>query len=369
MKILMLNTEYPPLGGGQATANYFIYQALQKYADLQVDIVTASTHKFHTETSKIGTIYYLNIGKKNQNLQTQSISDLIRYSIKSLFKAFSLRKNNYDLVVAWTGVPAGFLALIYRILLGIPYIVLLRGADVPFHEKKWKKLDKWIFSWLSPIIWKNAKGVVANSDKLRETALQSNPKQKIDIIYNGIDIEKFYPVVDKLQAKPLKIITVGRLSEIKGQRYLIQALQNTEAELYLIGDGDLREELENLAKNLHVSVHFLGFVPSDEIPVYLCQSHIFALPSLNEGMSNSLLEAMASGLPVIVTDVGGTKELLQDNGILVEKESAEAIRQAIQYYLDNPELMQKHGENSRKITENMSWETKTKEFYDYFAKK
>lgn len=369
MKILMLNSEYPPLGGGQGSANYFIYQTLQNYPNLQTDLVTASTHNSYTQESKIGTIYYLDIDKQNKDIHTQSIKNLILYSIKSLWKSFKLiRRTKYDVVVAWSGLPAGFLAMTLKILFGKPYIVLLRGADVPFHEKKWEKLDKWIFSWLSPIVWKYASFVIANSDKLCQTALRSSPKQSIQVIYNGIDTKKFFPI-KKSNSKTLKLITVGRLSLIKGQRYLIEALKNLpNTELFIIGEGDLKIDLQQLAQQINVTVHLLGQVPNNEIPKYLQEADIFALPSLNEGMSNALLEAMACGLPVIVTDVGGTKELLQNNGILVEKESSESIREAIQTYRNQPELLKIHGANSRKITEEMSWEAKTQEFFQAFQK-
>ena len=369
MKILMLNSEYPPLGGGQGSANRFIYQCLQKYPNLQIDLVTASTHKSHTQESKIGKIYYLDIDKQDKNIHTQSIKNLILYSIKSLWKSFKLiKKTKYDLIVAWAGVPAGFLAMTLKLVFGIPYIALLRGADVPFYEKKWQTLDKFIFSKLSPIVWKNANQVIANSEILRELALKIAPKQPITLIGNGVDTQKFYPAPTLPNSK-LTLVSTGRLTERKGYQFVIPALASyTDIELWLIGEGELRDTLKQMAQKAKITAQFLGYRSQDEIVTYLQQADIFILPSSNEGMSNSLLEAMACGLPVIVTDVGGTKELLQNNGILVEKESSESIREAIQTYRNQPELLKIHGANSRKITEEMSWEAKTQEFFQAFQK-
>ncbi|MDL1964023.1 MAG: glycosyltransferase family 4 protein, partial [Deltaproteobacteria bacterium] len=110
----------------------------------------------------------------------------------------------------------------------------------------------------------------------------------------------------------------------KGIRFLIEAvgrLKNDPVELTLIGDGNCEEELKELAKDLGVSdrVMFKGYVNHDSIGEIYRKSDLFVLPSQNEGMSNALLEAMASGLSVIVTDTGGTTELLDGNGVVVPK--------------------------------------------------
>ena len=120
----------------------------------------------------------------------------------------------------------------------------------------------------------------------------------------------------------LKVLCVSRLIERKGIRFLIEAigrLKNDPVELILVGDGNQEEELKELAKGLGVSdrVVFKGYVNHDSIGEIYRNSDLFVLPSQNEGMSNALLEAMASGLPVIVTDTGGTSELLDGNGVVV----------------------------------------------------
>ena len=158
----------------------------------------------------------------------------------------------------------------------------------------------------------------------------------------------------------LKVLCVSRLIERKGIRFLIEAigrLKNDPVELILVGDGNQEEELKELAKGLGVSdrVVFKGYVNHDSIGEIYRNSDLFVLPSQNEGMSNALLEAMASGLPVIVTDTGGTSELLDGNGVVVPMGDSDAIAQGVRELMADPEARRRMGAKSREIAERMGW--------------
>lgn len=366
MKILMINSEYPPLGGGQATANKYLYEALRNYPHLEIDIITASADKYFIKREENGNIYFLDIHKNGKNIHFQSIGELLTFTIKSFFKALLLcKKQKNDLVIAWAGVPAGLVAFAIWIFFKTPYILLLRGSDVPFYDERWSHLDRFIFSWLSPIIWKHATKVIANSKKLKDMANHLSPKQRIEVINNGIDIQFFYPRPKTNQV--LTIVSTGRLTERKGYQFLVEALKGlSDVQLILLGDGILKKELENFCLINKLDVKFLGIQPRNKVAQFLQKADIFCLPSLNEGMSNSLLEAMACGLPVIVTDVGGTQELLNGNGIIVQKKSVEQLREAILFFQKNPEYLDIYGKKSREIVENMSWNIVAKQFLEAF---
>lgn len=98
-------------------------------------------------------------------------------------------EKNYDMVHAFFGIPCGLVAM----LLKIPYLVSRRGSDVPFYNRRFYWLDKLIFKRLSRIDWSKAKKVVANSVGLKELALKSSPGLQISMIYNGVDLDRFYP--------------------------------------------------------------------------------------------------------------------------------------------------------------------------------
>lgn len=365
MKILMLNYEFPPLGGGAANANYYLLKEFSKDKDLEIDVITSSVGKFKkSKFSENINLYRLDIGKNKDNLHYQTNKDLLLFSLKALKESIKLnKKNNYDLIHAWFGIPCGFIAM----FLHKPFLVALRGSDVPFYNPRFRVADRYFFKYLSRVIWKKSSSVVANSEGLKTLAKETSPKQKIAVIYNGVDTNEFLPVNRKKTGKTLRIILVSRLIKRKGINYLLDALSQIKQEnfhLMVIGDGNQREHLEKMAKEAGLvnKVSFLGLVSHKSISQYYSQSDLFILPSLNEGMSNTVLEAMASGLPIITTNVGGSKELIKDNGFVVNPRSSEEILDAIKKYLADPSLLIKHGKESRRIAERMSWENVAKNY-------
>ncbi len=355
-RILFLNYEYPPLGGGAANANYYLLKEYSKNKDLVIDLVTSSIDKYKVETLGNNiTIHQLNIGKKG-NLHFQSYKDLITYSFKSYFYARKLmQRNKYDICHAFFGIPSGFIAM----LLGLPYIVSLRGSDVPFYNQKHQILDKLLFKRLSQLIWNKSNILVANSKGMKEFAKGIMPQlnKDIEIITNGVDIYEFRPGNAKENNKTLEIVSTGRLATIKGYNYLLEAIKGMEGiRLTLVGDGPEKENLVAIAMKCKLNVDFMDKQPHKKIPSILAQKDLFILPSLNEGMSNSILEAMASGLPIITTNVGGSEELIKDNGFIVQPRDSDAIRSIILRLKDDRNLLKKMGKTSRKLAENLSWQ-------------
>jgi len=360
MRILMLNYEFPPLGGGAANATYYLLKEFSKYENIEIHLVTSSVGKFKVEEfSENITIHYLDIGK-NDNLHYQSNLDLLTYSWKSYNYCKKLIKSQkFDIMHAFFGIPCGYIAMKLKNKFNIPYIVSLRGSDVPFYNKRFYLLDTVLFKHLSKKIWQSAKAVVANSEGLKNLAKESSKGQEISVIFNGVDINGFKPKeqLNRSESEKLILISTGRLIKRKGYEYLIKALSNLKnVELQLIGDGNLRQELENMAKRLNSNVTFLGKKEHHELPELLRNSDIFILPSLNEGMSNSILEAMACGLPVVTTKTGGTEELIKGNGFIVNKTNSDDLKKTILSYTLNKELIVQHGNKSIEIVSGMSWE-------------
>ena len=365
----MLNNEYPPLGGGQANANYYLYKEFEKYKDIQIDIITSSTNEYKEQNTKIGKIYFLDIGKKDKNLHFQTSKELITYSLKSLSLAKRLiKQNKYDIIVAWSGVPAGYLAYRLNKKFNLPYIVLLRGSDVPFWEKRWYYLDKFIFSWLSPKIWKNATKTIANSKGLKEQALNVAPTQKIEVIFNGIDLKDFKP--SNNNNKIVKIFSAGRLIPRKSLDLQIKALSQIKSNfsLNIAGDGPEKENLEKLISDLGMKnkIKLLGMKNKEEMKKLYSDSDIYLFTSKNEGMSNTILEAMASGLPIITTNVAGVEELIKGNGFIIGVDNESELKDKLDTLIKNKSLRNKMGNKSRKLAEQMSWSKIAKSFYTKF---
>jgi glycosyltransferase involved in cell wall biosynthesis len=136
----------------------------------------------------------------------------------------------------------------------------------------------------------------------------------------------------------------------------------------IIGEGNQEHPLKELSHKLHVesSIEFIGFVSHEKLSSYYRSSHVFVLPSKNEGMSNTILEAMASGLPIITTNTGGTQELIHENGILIPPENAVALSNAILKYIQHPDLVIEHGNKSRQIAGSLSWNNVAKEYFHIY---
>jgi len=373
MKLLFINYEFPPIGGGGANANYYILKEFARNGSLHVDLITSSdkSSDYIHEFSENISIHRLNVGKKSFHYWTQK--EVLTFIFRALpyIKAL-LKKQDYDLCHTFFGFPSGYIS--YRFRKKIPYIVSLRGSDVPGFNKRF--FIQYLF--LTPLfkkIWKSADKVIANSEELRILAKKTTPVLPIEVIYNGIDIEEFCPAVNK-ESQQFKILCVSRLIGRKCIDYLLRALPavtgvHPHVYLDIVGEGNMEEELKNLSKDLKLQdkVSFKGYVSHEELPELYRNSDLFILPSLWEGMSNTLLEALSSGLPVIVTDTGGTAELVSDNGIVIPKQDSNAISGAILKLISDSQLRVQMGRKSREIACSYSWENVARQYLNIYKKR
>lgn len=379
MKILFLNYEYPPLGGGAANATFCILREYARVSDLEVDLVTSSIDSNYYK-EKIGeriTIHKIPIGKNKSNLHFQSQKDLLIYAWKAYaFSKKLCRQNKYDLSHSFFTVPCGFLSFLLKRNFKIPYVISLRGSDVPGYSDRFS----WLYIFLKPfikLIWKKADAVISNSVGLRTLALKTKSDQKIGIIYNGINTEIFKPD-ENMPDREKFIITSGasRLTDRKGLNYLVEAVailvsKYPNVQLKIIGEGNAKKRLEELSEKMKIKdkVEFIGRVSHREVSKYYQEADVFVLPSLNEGMSNAMLEALSSGLPLLATDTGGTKELVTDgeNGYVIKMKNASNIAEKIEKLINNSELKKKMGEASRQKALGLSWKKVAGEYYKLYS--
>lgn len=365
MRLLILNYEDPPLGGGAGNALAHLLAEWGRMPEFTADIVVSSPDIAVTETLRDGVqLHRLDIGKRG-GLHYQTQKDLLRYAWRAYRKCKQLQTaNRYDGCLAFFGIPCGVVATGLR----LPFIVSLRGSDVPFYNPRFALLDQLVFQHLSRGVWGSAAAVVANSEGLKSLALQTAPRQSIAVIPNGVDTAAFHPASDPPEG--LHILSVARLIPRKGLHHLIAAVaQLPDARLTIVGGGTEGPALEALVCSLGVEerVTFAGAVPHEDLPARYRSASVFVLPSLNEGMSNTVLEAVASGLPVLLTDTGGTRELLSDgeNGFLIDAEPS-AIAAALSRYRENPALLRSHGKASRARAEHFSWAAAAEAYMQLF---
>ncbi len=358
-RILMLSYEFPPLGGGIGVSCQNLLHQFASDPSIAVDMVSSGVGD-KSETMQIGErirVFKLPVGKKNLHFWTAPEIARWTWGAHSLSQQLAGR-HDYDLAHCWGGWPSGLLG--YRLRNRFPYIVGLRGSDVPGYNIRLRYLDSLVFARLSRLVWSRASAVLANSENLRSLALGTAGEVPIGVIRNGVDGELFKPGVG---TQPLAFLYVGRLIERKGLFHLLEAFSSLSTttpgpHLTLVGDGPDRGRLEDYCRThgLESTVTLTGRLTREQLLPLYQKASVFVMPSLEESLSNAVLEAMASGLPIVTTRTGAM-ELLQNNGLVVERADSEALRNALQRYLDDPGLLEIHGERSRELAETMSWES------------
>jgi len=239
-------------------------------------------------------------------------------------------------------------------------------------EHGWKKEDLHDKSMKKQLAWRVlsllVNQFVAVSMQLAEWLMHDIGinKKKVTIITNGVDLKKFDGLAEKkairqklgLSADKFVIGSVGRLDPVKDYVSLVRAFWNSmekcpNAHLILVGNGPCWEEINNLKGILGLQDQISILGERDDVAGLLCAMDVFVLPSLFEGISNTILEAMAVGLPVIATRVGGNSELVDHGktGLLVSPQNICALEEAINTYFSNPELCTQHGAAGKKKIE------------------
>ena len=364
MKVLMINHEFPPIGGGGAKAAFKISRALVR---MGIDVyVLTSKFKRTKPIETIDGIKVFRIPVKRKRVDFASTPEMLTFvsaAFPTLLKL--LKREKIDIIHAFFGLPSGVLSYSAKKFFHVPYMIRMGGSDVPgFNPHRFN----FSLRALKPIllkVWQNAAILVAVSDGLRRLALKADPNANIMVIPNGIDIEEFRPL-SKGKNEENHILFVGRLDSYrKGVHFLLQALKKLNEEklpckLTIIGDGPYRPRLEKLARALNLrNTEFLGHIPNERLPVYYNQADMFVLPSCAEGMSNVILEAMACGLPVIATNVGGNPELVEneETGLLVPPENVEALHASFKKLLSDKKLRERMGSSGRKkVEEYFTWD-------------
>jgi len=362
MNILVVNYEFPPLGGGAGNATYNLLKYLSRKSDINTSLLFGTDSRYGT-FPKIDRIKMYPINHKRKGIHDAGMFGMAFF----LFKAHRyikevIAKDKIELIHYFFSIPTGLLTLFSSG--NIPYIVSLRGGDVPGFNVGQLQLMHNLLKPINMYIWHGAKAVIANSNDLKKAAYFVNPKIEYDVIPNGVDASFFRPS-DKKTKDRLRIITVARLVNWKGLEFLIDAVKEIDVELYIIGKGEYEPILKRKAGK---NVKFLGYIDRNRLPLYYNDEDIFVLPSLSEGMSNSTLEAMSCGLPLILTDTGGVSNLINGNGFIINKCSSISIKNAIEKYIDNHELLKEHGEKSRLIAQKFSWESMANHYIDIYNK-
>jgi glycosyltransferase involved in cell wall biosynthesis len=373
MRVLILNYEYPPLGGGAGVATQALARGLASRG-VTVDVITAGERDecrsevlWDGYAAEEGMLTVYRVKSSRTGIHEAGMGGAFSYLRTALpLVRARMRDEHYDIVHVFFSLPTG--AMLPLLSLGdTPVIVSLRGSDVPGYDPCQRTLGR-AHKVLLPLtrwIWHRANRVVAVCESLGRLALRTDPGLRYSVIPNGVDLTRFRPSARARSRHPRKVrcIAVARLVERKGIADLIQAIASLERgryELEIVGSGPDERQLKELAQLLGVSreVIFAGSVDRATIPGRYRDADIFALASWEEAFGNVFAEALASGLPIVGSTVGGIPELVEHgkNGFLVPPREPMALAAAIRHLADNPELRGEIGRRNRAQAEaNLSW--------------
>lgn len=268
------------------------------------------------------------------------------------------------MILAHFTMPAGLVALRWHDDFGVPYAVVLHGADVPGHEPGRFRLLHPFMRVAARRVWRRASHVIAVSRELAGLARRTWADGEIKVIPNGVDTLRFHPLNGDREPGPLRLVLLSRLVHIKGIDVLLRALQGMPrprleaCRVDVYGTGPEQRALEQAAASLVPSgrVSFHGVIRPEAVPAVLRKADMFVLPSRREGLPISLLEAMATGLPAVASSVGEVPEVIRDgeNGLLVPADDTPALRNALLTLMDDRQLRTRMGTAARRTAETYS---------------
>jgi phosphatidyl-myo-inositol dimannoside synthase len=194
----------------------------------------------------------------------------------------------------------------------------------------------------------------------------SEASKKVEFIPNGVDLARFGKIPKPGRAEPgsLRILSIGRLVKTKGQRYLIEALAlllrtHPGVRLTLVGQGPLKSRLIHLAERLGVreAIDFVDLVPFEKIPEFIVDFDVLAMPSIVEGFNIVVLEAMASGLPVTLSDISGFRDIANEGEArFFQPESPAGIADALASLIADPQQLQELSAKGKDRVKAYHWE-------------
>jgi len=297
-----------------------------------------------------------------ENLYAREVSEVVK-------------EFNIDLIHAHFAYPEGFVGLLAKISTKRPLIVTCHGYDINmvpeigYGIRLNRKYDSLVRSVLE-----SANAIICVSNRMKEEVKKIGIKDnRIFVIFNAVDLERFRPPEKheldeinlirkylKVKEKDLLILNARNLKPVYGIEYLILAAKIVTSHVrnvkfIITGEGELKEKLIKMIKDLQLegNVRLIGTIPRSLMPKLMQASSLYVNTSLADGMAPSMLEACATGLPIVSFDVGGANDVIDNgvNGFLVPPKDYRTLAEKIIYLIENIDIMKEMGVRSRKKAE------------------
>lgn len=377
-RVLLLNYEFPPMGGGAAAASFQLAQRLARRGH-RVEVVTSRVAG-QAPVEDLAGFRVHRVRSLRRGIQDCGFIGAWSYLAFAWPECRRLlRTQRFDVVHYFFSLPTGALAFLLPGLRRIPSVVSLRGSDVPGYDPD-HTLLRASHALLRPLtrhLWRQTGRVVANSEGLRELADRVDAGCPIHVIPNGIDTARFHGPPRRAAEEPqgpVRLLAVARLIQRKGLGTLLEAvarLRELPLELTIQGDGPEAGRLREHARRLGVAdrIHFAGFTERSNLPQVYRAHDAFVLPSYSESCAMALLEAMASELPVVVTGAGSQTDHVKHeyNGLVAPPRDAGALAKALRRIVQEPDLRTRLGTaNGEIVRMHYGWDTVASRYLDTY---
>lgn len=372
MRILVLIYEWPPIGGGGGQAAKDICQGLISRGH-DVRVITSHIKGLPRLEMDEG-IQVIRVPTGRRKPYIARFIDMSGFVVAGLWTSLrTVRKWRPDIVHTHFAVPTGPVAWLLKRLSGLPYVLTAHLGDVPGGApEKTHRWFRWVYPF-TPSIWRNAGQVVAVSQYTRSLAEKHYPVD-IQVIPNGVDLSKLDPGPIKINDPP-RIVFAGRFMSQKNPLQLVRTLAELRGlawDCVMLGDGPLRFEIETeIHKHeLHERFTLPGWVSTDEVIDWFSKSDILFMPSLSEGLPVAGLQALAMGLAIVASRIGGFIDLVEpgENGYLINPHHPEQYAEVLGKILSQPTCLRKHREMSRKKAQDFDIHTIVQSYEDLFSK-
>jgi glycosyltransferase involved in cell wall biosynthesis len=343
MRILVLIHEFPPIGGGGGRAAQDICARLARRGH-EVTVLTAHMKGLPRQEEKDG-VCVIRVPSLRTQAFGASFGTLSAFILAGLWAGLRLMDGKRPEVIhAHFAVPAGALAFALSTLTGIPYILTAHLGDVPGGVPE--KTDRW-FRWIMPFthaIWKRARHVVAVSEFTRALALAHYPVD-VSVIPNGTALGTAATSEIRIN-RPPRLVFAGRLVPQKNPLTIVRVLaklKHLDWQCTLLGDGPLAEEVKREIEKAELMDRFElpGWVTPEEVLECFSSSDILFMPSSSEGLPVVGVQALAHGLAIVASKIGGFIDLVhpEENGFLIDVEDEQGFKECLEALLSNPALL------------------------------